>query len=136
RREGKRPRGHHEEQCNAPAARHASARLPDWANKPATATTSASAASATATIPSVLLPPPPSEDFASIVGDGVSEDSGPAQSTTVPSEYVCRTLNAYVFAASVDARNWKTASSSVGTLPPLQVTFWMTVFVPVPVVWA
>ena len=66
----------------------------------------------------------------------MSEDSGPVQSTTVPSEYVCRTLKEYVFAASVDARNWKTASSSVGTLPPVQVTFWMTVFSPVPVVWA
>ena len=37
---------------------------------------------------SVELPPPPRDDFASITGAGVSEDSGPDQSTTEPSEYV------------------------------------------------
>jgi hypothetical protein len=43
-------------------------------------------------------------------------------------------LKAYVFAAWVEARNWKKASSPVGTFPPVQVTFWTTVSSPVPVV--
>jgi hypothetical protein len=59
-----------------------------------------------------LLPPPPSDDFASIVGAGVSEDSGPDQSTTVPSEYVCRTLKEYVFASAANPRNWNIEASS------------------------
>jgi hypothetical protein len=37
-------------------------------------------------IDSVELPLPPSEDFASIAGAGVSDDSGPLQSTSEPSE--------------------------------------------------
>src|SRR6185312_1178367 len=40
----------------------------------------------------------------------------------------------YVFAASVEARNWKKASSPGGTFPPVQVTFCTTVSSPVPVV--
>ena len=87
-------------------------------------------------IASVELPPPPSEDFASMVGAGVSDDSGPDQSTTEPSEYVCRTVNVYVLFESALARNWKTASSSVGTRPPVQVTFWITAFSPEPVSWS
>jgi hypothetical protein len=39
------------------------------------------------------VPPPPNEDLALTTGAGVSDDSGPVQSTTEPSEYVCRTLN-------------------------------------------
>jgi len=31
------------------------------------------------------------------------------------------------------ARNWKIASSPVGTLPPVHVIFWMTAFSPEPV---
>src|SRR5439155_16410672 len=94
--ERKRSRDRHDQQRDARAPGHASARRPDLPMRLATATTSASTASASATIPSVLLPPPPSEAFASIVGAGVSADSGPDQSTTLPSEYVCRTVNAYV----------------------------------------
>ena len=37
--------------------------------------------------------PPPSDDTAFSVGAGASDDSGPVQSTTDPSEYVCRTAN-------------------------------------------
>ena len=84
-------------------------------------------------IASVELLPPPSDDIASIVGAGLSDDSGPLQSTTEPSEYVCRTVNVYVLFESALARNWKTASSSVGTRPPVQVTFWITAFSPEPV---
>src|SRR5207253_7473369 len=46
----------------------------------------------------------------------------------------CRTLKVYVFEAAAEARNWKSASSSVGTLPPLQVTFSTVVLSPVPLV--
>ena len=84
-------------------------------------------------IASVELLPPPSDDIASIVGAGVSDDSGPLQSTTEPSEYVCRTVNMYVLLELGLARNWKTESSPVGTLPPLHVTFWITAFSPEPV---
>ena len=38
-------------------------------------------------------PPPPNEDSAFTTGAGVSDDSGPDQLTTEPSEYVCRTPN-------------------------------------------
>src|SRR3954447_2339957 len=85
-------------------------------------------------IASVLLPPPPPrDDLNSTCGAGASEDSGPVQSTTLPSEYGWRTLNEYVFDASADARNWKTASSSEGALPPDQVTCWTWVSSPDPV---
>ena len=72
-----------------------------------------------ATIASVELLPPPKDDFASITGAGVSDDSGPLQSTTEPSEYVCRTLNVYDLLESGLARNWKRESSSVGVCPPV-----------------
>src|SRR5215831_2644989 len=76
---------------------------------------------------------PPSESFASTVGAGVSEDSDPVQFTTLPSEYVWLTWKVNVFAEVGVARNWKTESSPVGTLPPLQVTFWITASSPDPV---
>ena len=63
----------------------------------------------------------------------MSELSEPDQSTTVPSEYVCRTPNVYVLFESVCARNWKNASSPVGTEPPVQVTFVTTALSPDPV---
>jgi len=69
----------------------------------------------------VNVPPPPKDERASIDGEGLSADSGPFQSTTEPSEYVCRTSNTYVIAPLVDALKRKTASSSVGTRPPLHV---------------
>ena len=39
-----------------------------------------------AMIVSAETPPPPSESFASIVGAGAADDSGPAQLTIDPSE--------------------------------------------------
>ena len=39
------------------------------------------------------MPPPSDEAPPSIVGAGASDDSGPVQSTTEPSEYVCLTAN-------------------------------------------
>ena len=80
-----------------------------------------------------VLLPPPKEESDSTVGAGLSEVSGPFQSTTVPSEYVCRTSNVYVFDASVLALKRKTESSPVGTLPPVQVTFCTTASSPEPV---
>jgi len=79
------------------------------------ATTSATPASTSATSASVDVPLPPMDERASIVGAGLSDDSGPFQSTTEPSEYVWRTSNTYVFAPLVEALKLKTASSSVGT---------------------
>src|SRR5690348_2862547 len=64
--------------------------------------------------------PPPKDETATIEGAGASELSGPDHSTTEPSEYVCRTSKEYVFAPLVDALKRKTASSSVGTWPPVQ----------------
>jgi hypothetical protein len=66
------------------------------------------------------------------VGAGVSEVSGPDHSTTDPSEYVWRTANVYVFAASVRARNENAASSPVGTRPPSHVTLVTTELSPEP----
>ena len=51
-------------------------------------------------------------------------------------DYVCRTANVYVLLESGLARNWKMESSPVGTLPPIQVTFWITAFSPEPVCWS
>ena len=96
--------------------------------------TTPAAPSTSATIASNELLPP-REPFASTVGAGVPEDSGPDQSTTLPFEYDWRTSNVYVFADVGVARNWKNASSPVGTLPPLQVTFWITASSPRPVCW-
>ncbi len=39
----------------------------------------------------------------------------------------------YVLLADGLARNWKSESSPVGTLPPVQVTFWITASSPEPV---
>jgi hypothetical protein len=60
----------------------------------------------------VDVPPPPplSELAASIVGAGASEDSGPAQFTIDPSEYVCWTPNVYDFELAGWARNWNSES--------------------------
>jgi hypothetical protein len=83
RRERERPGGR--ECCDEPAS-HASERLPpeSSASPPSTIPI---APTTSATIASVELdPPPPKDDLASIVADGVSEDSGPLQSTTDPSE--------------------------------------------------
>src|SRR5581483_6509350 len=85
-----------------------------------------------ATIASVELPPPPSELFAATVGDGVSDDSLPFQLTIEPSEYDCSTPNVYVLLDCGSARKPKTASSSVGTLPPVHVTLWTTALSPEP----
>ncbi len=84
-------------------------------------------------IVSADTPPPPSELFASIVGAGAAEDSGPAQSTIDPSEYVCSTWNVYVFADAGWARNWNSESSPVGVFPPVHVTFVITALSPEPV---
>src|SRR5437899_4347193 len=67
------------------AARHASERLPLPIRIAAMPTTSASPPTAIATIASVDVPPPPSDDLASITGAGASDDSGPDQLTTEPS---------------------------------------------------
>ena len=80
-----------------------------------------------------VVPPPPSEETESIRGAGVSELSGPLQSTILPFEYVCRTWKTYVLLESRLAFKRKTASSPVGTFPPLQVTFWTTFSSPEPV---
>src|SRR5207248_1421965 len=86
--------GHDEEDDERAAdRRHVNVRPPVRATNDTAASTAANPETASATIASVELPPPPSDDFASTVGAGVSDDSGPAQSTTDPSEYVCRTLN-------------------------------------------
>jgi hypothetical protein len=69
----------------------------------------------------------------STLGAGLSELSGPFQSTTEPSAYVWRTPNVYVFDASALALKRKTASWSVGTLPPVHVTLWTTASSPDPV---
>src|SRR5579864_631289 len=82
---------------------------PPRATRAARPTSSAAPASTIATTSSVEVPPPPIDDSASIVGAGVSDDSGPDQSTIDPSEYVCRTLNVYVFASLVDALKRNTA---------------------------
>ena len=63
----------------------------------------------------------------------MSEPSEPVQSTTLPFEYVWRTATVYVLLESRVALKRKTASSSVGTFPPLQVTFWITFSSPEPV---
>ena len=42
----------------------------------------------------------------------------------------------YVPAFAGWARNWKSESSPVGTLPPVQVTFWTTALSPDPVCWS
>jgi hypothetical protein len=102
--------------------------------------TSATAPSSAPTAPTIsatiarveLPPPPPNELLASIVGAGVSELSGPVQSTTEPSEYVCLTPNVYVLLESVRPRKENAASSSVGTLPPLHEIFVMTASSPSP----
>ena len=76
-----------DEDRDSPAADgHASERPPFRESRPTIATTSAAPPRISATIASVELPPPPSELFASIVGEGESELSGPDQSTTEPSE--------------------------------------------------
>src|SRR6185312_1035392 len=91
------------------------------------------AATISATMVSVVVPPPPSDETPSTSCAGVSELSGPVQSTTLPSEYVCRTCSVYVLLESRLALNRKTESSSVGTLPPDQVTFWIVFSSPEPV---
>ena len=80
---------------NQDGALHARGRLPRDTDAASAAPASRTPTTPTtsATMASVELPPPPRDDFASITGAGVSEDSGPDQSTTEPSEYVCRTLN-------------------------------------------
>src|SRR5512140_2952846 len=102
-------------------ASHATGRVPRVASATAPSRTPIPPTTS-AMIESVELPPPPSDEFASILGAGVSDDSGPLQSTTEPSEYVCRTENVYVLLESGLARNWKMESSPVGTLPPVQIT--------------
>src|SRR5436190_2646221 len=78
--------GQRRDRCEQ-ADRHASGRPPPRTSRPASARNSASAPRATATIASVEVPPPPaSEETALMVGAGVSDDSGPDQSTTWPSE--------------------------------------------------
>ena len=71
--------------CRHEREPHVSDRPPRAASEP-TETSSASAPSASATIVSVEVPPPPMDESASIVGAGASDDSGPVQSTTDPSE--------------------------------------------------
>src|SRR5439155_6954429 len=106
---------------NSPPEAHVSG-LP-FPSSPTIESTNASPATTIATISSAdEFPPPARESFASIRGDGVSDDSGPDQSTTSPLEYVCLRVKAYVFAPLALALKPKTESSSVGTLPPDQVT--------------
>src|SRR4029077_4139257 len=132
--------GRQRERCDGdsrdePQSLHASVRLPP--ERSATpASTTPTIPTTSAMIASVELPPPPIDETASSVGAGVSEDSGPDQSTTDPSAYVCRTWNVYVLLEDGDARNENAASSPVGTLPPAQVTFWITAFSPSPVCWS
>ena len=75
--------------ADPPPSGHAIGLFPPRERRAPIATTSAIAPSASATIVSVLVLLPPSELFASIVGAGASDDSGPDQSTIEPSEYVC-----------------------------------------------
>src|SRR5689334_10608024 len=85
--------------CNdrdAERASHASERFPP-ANSASPPSTTPIPPTTSATIARVELELPPSELLTSSVGDGVSDDSGPFQSTTDPSLYVCRTPNVYVF---------------------------------------
>src|SRR5690242_19416059 len=99
RRDGERRPGDEEQDCEAPDAGHVSERSPPRPVKIAIpATTSATIESTRATMPLVEVPPPPPNDETdSRRGAGSSEFSGPVQSTTDPSEYVCRTLKMYVF---------------------------------------
>src|SRR5207247_7234745 len=86
-----------------------------------------------ATIESVVVPPPPSDETPSTSGAGVSELSEPVQSTISPFEYVCRTFTVYFLLESTLALKRNTAFSSVGTLPPVHVTFWIVFSSPDPV---
>jgi hypothetical protein len=85
---------------------------------------------------SVDVPLPPIDETALIVGDGVSDESGPDQFTTLPSEYVCLTLKAYVPLFDGLARNENAASSPVATEPPVHVTRSTTAASPLPFVTA
>src|SRR5690349_24726825 len=83
-------------------------------------TTSPRAPSTSATIVRIDVPPLANDEIDSTLGAGVSElCDGVDQFTIEPSEYVCRTSNRYVLAFAVLALKRKTASSPVGTLPPL-----------------
>ena len=84
--QGKRHRGRTEHEGRAHLPGQAIVRLPPPDKSPSSPTARATAPTAIAMIASVLLPPPPREDLSSTCGAGVSDDSGPAQSTTVPSE--------------------------------------------------
>src|SRR5205807_10480355 len=94
------------------ASPHASARFPEPATTPTIETRSATPATASATIPRIDEEPP-SDDFASIVGAGVSELSGPLQSTIEPSAQVWRTFMSYVLLSFGLARQWKAVTSPV-----------------------
>ena len=62
-------------------------------------------------------PPPTSESSPRSSGAGVSEFSAPVQSTTEPSEYVCRTLNVYVLRrVGLGRGTGRRRPRSVGTL--------------------
>ena len=78
---------------NQDDASHATGRLPPRVASATPPSRTPIPPTTSAMIAKVELPPPPSEDFASITGAGASDDSGPLQSTTEPSEYVCRTAN-------------------------------------------
>src|SRR5581483_8716745 len=96
RRSGQEDRSDADGERQATREPHASGRLAPE-TRPTPASTAATIATISATIPSIELPPPPRDDFASTAGAGVSELSGPFQSTTEPSEKVCRTSNVYGF---------------------------------------
>ena len=85
-RQPEREHGSRQDQAGSRPSSQASARFPSGRVKSATApSTTPTAPSASATIVSVEVLPP-RELFASMVGAGLSDDSEPFQSTTVPSE--------------------------------------------------
>src|SRR5439155_26299116 len=120
---------------NGAGSSHASERLPEPATSATTASTAASAATARAIQETIEEPPPASESLDSSVGAGLSELSGPVQSTTEPSEYVCLTPNVKVLLESARPWNENAASSPVGTLPPSLFNLVMTALSPDPVCW-
>src|SRR5439155_15879029 len=83
-RQDERDRRHKGDRASSPPETHASDLFPE--SRPTAPSTRAAPATINATIARVELPPPPIELLASSRGAGVSDDSGPDQSTTSPSE--------------------------------------------------